>query len=101
MSHSCARWRGDIGAYIVGALDGPARARVSRHLAACAGCRADHDELVPVRAWLDRLALAGRQPERRGERPPEWPPHASLPEDPLPEARRDGARVLADRDQRT
>jgi hypothetical protein len=30
MSHSCAQWRGDIGAYIVGALDGRARDRVTR-----------------------------------------------------------------------
>jgi len=76
MSYSCAEWRGDIGAYIVGALDGQARARVSRHLMACPGCRADYDELVPVRAWLGRLALTGRRPEpgRAGE--PGRPPHA-------------------------
>jgi hypothetical protein len=54
MSHSCVQWRGDIGAYIVDALDGPDRDRVARHLASCAGCLADYDELVPVR---DRLAL--------------------------------------------
>jgi hypothetical protein len=35
-----------------------ARARVSRHLVACRGCRADYDELVPVQAWLGRLAPA-------------------------------------------
>lgn len=55
MSYSCARWRGEIGAYIVGALDGRARARVSRHLVACPGCRADYDELLPVRDWLSQL----------------------------------------------
>jgi anti-sigma factor RsiW len=93
MSHSCAEWRGDIGAYIVGALDGPARARVRRHLAACAGCRADYDELVPVRAWLDQLASVGRWPETGRAWQPEWPPHALRPEDPLPEARSDRARV--------
>ncbi len=93
MSHSCAEWRGDIGAYIVGALDGPARARVSRHLAACADCRADYDELIPVRAWLSRLALAGRRPEPGPAGQPGWPPHASLPEDPLPEALPGGAPV--------
>jgi hypothetical protein len=60
MSYSCAEWRGDIGAYIVGALDGRARIRVSRHLAACDGCRADYDDLVPVRAWLRLLPLPGR-----------------------------------------
>jgi hypothetical protein len=93
MSHSCAEWRGDIGAYIVGALGGPARARISRHLAACAGCRADYDELVPVRAWLGRLASVGRRAETGRAWPPEWPPHVLLPEGPLPEARSDGARA--------
>jgi hypothetical protein len=57
MSHSCAQWRGDIGACIVGALDGPARDRVTRHLAACAGCRTEYDELIPVRDWLAVVAL--------------------------------------------
>ena len=93
MSRSCAEWRGDIGAHIVGALDGPARARVRRHLAECAGCRADHDELVPVRVWLGRLASVGRWPETARAWRPEWPPHASLPEGPLPKARSDSARV--------
>jgi putative zinc finger protein len=60
MSQSCARWRGDIGAYIVDALDSPARDRVTRHLAVCAGCRADYDELVVVRGWLDALAPPAR-----------------------------------------
>jgi len=64
MSHSCAEWRGDIGAYIVGALDGRARTRVSRHLAACDGCRADYDDLIPVRAWLGRLPPAAIRPGR-------------------------------------
>lgn len=57
MSYSCAEWRGDIGAYIVGALDSHARIQVSRHLAACDSCRADYDDLVPVRAWLGLLPL--------------------------------------------
>jgi hypothetical protein len=65
MSRSCAEWRGEIGAYIVGALDDPAHAQVSRHLAECAGCRAEYDELVPIRAWLGRLALAERGMEPR------------------------------------
>lgn len=80
MSHSCAEWRGDIGAYIVGGLDGPARARVSRHLAACPGCRADYDDLVPVRAWLSRLRLGARRPEPGRAGQPGWPPDAWLPE---------------------
>ena len=71
MSHSCAQWRGDIGAYIVGALDGCARDRVTRHLAACAGCRADHDELAPVRDLLSLLALTtgGPQPGPDAQQP--------------------------------
>jgi hypothetical protein len=35
-----------------------AGARVSRHLVACRGCRAGYGELVPVGAWLGRLAPA-------------------------------------------
>jgi hypothetical protein len=58
MSHSCAQWRGEIGAYLAGALDSGARDRVARHLAACADCRADYDELVPVRDWLGLLAFS-------------------------------------------
>ncbi len=63
MSSSCAQWRGDIGAYIVGALDARARRQVSRHLAGCAGCRADYDELVPVRNWLNLLDLTSCAPQ--------------------------------------
>lgn len=53
---ACAQWRGEIGAYIVGALDKDAGSQVSRHLAACAACRAEYEELVLVRDWLDLLA---------------------------------------------
>jgi hypothetical protein len=49
-------WRGDIGAYIVGALSTEAGARVKRHLETCTACRGDYQDLVPVRDWLDRLA---------------------------------------------
>ena len=65
MSYSCAEWRGEIGAYIVGALHGRARARVGRHLVACPGCRAEYDDLVPVRAWLSQLATADDSPLRQ------------------------------------
>jgi hypothetical protein len=83
MSRSCAQWRGDIGAYIVGALDGRARSKVSRHLLACTACRAEYDELVPARGWLGLLAPAGglepvpAGPPRRGASPPR--PGASPP----------------------
>jgi Putative zinc-finger len=63
MSSSCAQWRGDIGAYIVGALDARARCQVTRHLTDCAGCRADYDELVPVRNWLSLLDLTTCAPQ--------------------------------------
>jgi anti-sigma factor RsiW len=87
MSLACAQWRGDIGAYIVGALDRSARDRVIRHVAACPGCRADYDELVPVRGWLGLLAATagGLQP-----RYDEWPGrslHNSLPARPVPASR--------------
>lgn len=71
MSHSCAQWRGDMGAYIVDALDGPARSRITRHLAGCPGCRADYEELAPVRDWLDVLAPPARQ--RPGTQVPAQP----------------------------
>jgi hypothetical protein len=92
MSYSCAEWRGDIGAYIVGALDGRARARVGRHLVACPGCRADYDDLVPVRAWLGRLALAGRHPDTGPAEPPGRPPHASVSADLLRDPGLDAAQ---------
>jgi Putative zinc-finger len=72
MSSSCAQWRGDIGAYIVGALEARARHQVTRHLADCAGCRADYDELVPVRNWLGLLDLTTRGPEPGAAGQP-WP----------------------------
>jgi hypothetical protein len=93
MSYSCAEWRGEIGAYIVGALDARARTRVRRHLAACAGCRAEYDDLVPVRAWLGRLALAGGRPDTGRAEQPGNPPHASLPADPHPDPRLDAVPV--------
>jgi hypothetical protein len=90
MSSSCAEWRGDIGAYIVGALDGRARARVGRHLVACPRCRADYDDLVPVRAWLGWLDLPGSRPEpgRAGARG--RPTHAPPAAGPFSTARFDG-----------
>jgi Putative zinc-finger len=72
MSSACAQWRGDIGAYIVGALEARARHQVSRHLADCAGCRADYDELVQVRNLLGLLDLTTRGPEPGAAGQP-WP----------------------------
>jgi hypothetical protein len=77
MSLSCAQWRGDIGACIIGAVDSRARARVSRHLAVCAGCRAEYDDLAPVRAWLGLLPLPARpepgSPQQPGPARPDLP----------------------------
>ena len=99
MSCSCAEWRGDIGAYIIGALDGRARARVSRHLAACAGCRAEYDDLIPVRDWLDRLAPAGNWPDPGPAEQPGNPPHISLPAGPHTRPRSDAAPAAPSRRQ--
>jgi anti-sigma factor RsiW len=56
MSRACAEWRGDVGAYIVGGLSPQAGARVRRHLQTCPSCRADYEDLVPVRDLLDRAS---------------------------------------------
>ena len=78
MTQACAMWRGDIGAYIVGALDDEASARVRRHLRACRACRDDYHDLAPVRDWLGWLVLAG-EPDT-GDRPgrPPLEPVSSL-----------------------
>ena len=63
MSQACTMWRGDIGAYIVGAIDPGTAARVRRHLRACRPCRADYQDLVPMRDWLSRAAAADGIPD--------------------------------------
>jgi hypothetical protein len=70
VNHACADWRGDIGAYIVGALNGDQQIPVKRHLESCAACRAEYDELVPVRGWLSLLAAPGDAGSARGGPPP-------------------------------
>jgi len=60
MSQACASWRGEIGAYVVGALDQRAVAAVTCHVATCADCRAEYNDLIPVRGWLSRLAIEYR-----------------------------------------
>jgi anti-sigma factor RsiW len=71
MSQACAGWRGDIGAYVVGALGPVEAARVKRHLRGCAACRADYQDLLPVRDWLGRMNPADGMPARH---PPGRPP---------------------------
>jgi urease accessory protein UreF len=58
MSQACSEWRGDIGAYIVGALEHGGAANVRRHLRACAACRSEYEDLLPVRDWLMRPGMA-------------------------------------------
>ena len=64
MSQACAEWHGDIGAYVVGALSPAEAGRMLRHLRGCTGCRADYQDLVPVRDWLGRLGPADGMPAR-------------------------------------
>jgi Putative zinc-finger len=64
MSHACAGWHGEIGAYVVGALSPAEAGRMLRHLRGCAGCRADYQDLVPVRDWLGRLGPGDGLPAR-------------------------------------
>ena len=52
MSQDCASCRGDLGAYVLGALDAEERAATRAHLARCAACHADYEYLLPVRGWL-------------------------------------------------
>jgi hypothetical protein len=71
MSQACAGWRGDIGAYVVGALSPVEAAGVKRHLRRCAACRADYQDLIPVPHWLSRMNPADGMPPRQ---PPGRPP---------------------------
>ncbi len=65
MTQACARWRGDIGAYVVGALDQGASADVRRHLRACEDCRTEYEDLLPVRDWLTQVSAEGSAVRRR------------------------------------
>jgi len=84
MSQACAEWHGDIGAYVVGALSPAEAGPVLRHLRGCTGCRADYQDLVPVRDWLGRLGPADGMPAR--------PPLDRLPLDPAHPRRRQVTR---------
>jgi hypothetical protein len=65
MSRACNDWRGEIGAYIVGALDHAAGVTVRRHLRSCSNCRSEYEDLLPVRDWLTRLSLTDGSAVRR------------------------------------
>lgn len=47
----------ELGAYVLGLLDAEAAALVEAHVAGCADCRADLDELREPAAALDRLPV--------------------------------------------
>jgi hypothetical protein len=93
MSASCTQWRGDIGAYVVGALDDHANGRVTRHLANCRGCRADYDELVQVRDCLNRVDLPTAGPDTALGEHPEQPLRNSFYAGTVPASRPDQALV--------
>jgi anti-sigma factor RsiW len=52
--NDCARWRGDIGSFVLDALEQPRRAAVRDHLSECAWCRDELEELAPVAALLTK-----------------------------------------------
>ena len=54
MSYECDGRRGDLAAYVIGALDRDECAAMKRHLAACPACRTDYKYLLPVRDLLAR-----------------------------------------------
>ncbi|RBQ21924.1 hypothetical protein DP939_04435 [Spongiactinospora rosea] len=53
---SCAEVRLSLGALALGALDADETVIVEAHLAECAECRAEYDELVGVTAFLGRVS---------------------------------------------
>ena len=62
MGQACPRWRGDIAACLVGALDAQACAAVRRHLGTCPACQAEYENLVPVVGRLDLLGPPAAPP---------------------------------------
>lgn len=45
---ACPSWRGDLAAYLVGALDPHASAAVRHHLSTCPACQAEYEDLAIV-----------------------------------------------------
>jgi anti-sigma factor RsiW len=71
-TQACPGWRGDLAAYLVGALDPQACAAVRRHLGTCPACEAEYQDLAPV---VSRLALLTRPALRQHAvtlSPPAW-----------------------------
>lgn len=51
-----------LGAYVLGGLSPADEAAVEAHLARCARCQAEYDELACVPSWLDLLKAEGADP---------------------------------------
>ena len=62
-AQACPAWRGDLAAYLVGALDPQPSAAMRRHLGACPACEAEYEDLVPVVSWLALLARSEQASE--------------------------------------
>jgi anti-sigma factor RsiW len=58
-TQACPGWRGDLAAYLVGALDPQACSAVRRHLGTCPACEAEYQDLAPVVSWLAGVLEAG------------------------------------------
>lgn len=54
--------RTSLGAFVLGQLSDEEARRVEEHLASCAGCRAESDELLPVASALADVRRAGGGP---------------------------------------
>jgi hypothetical protein len=61
---SCEAMRGAIGAYVVGALDEAGSSDVRAHLAQCAACRAEHDQLAGLPDLLRLVPLDALDDDR-------------------------------------
>ena len=66
----CAQIRPELGVYVLGAIAPADRARVSRHLASCPGCREELAGLAGLPALL-RAVPAATALQLSGERPPD------------------------------
>jgi anti-sigma factor RsiW len=69
MGEACRGWRGDLAAYLVGALDPQPCGAVRRHLGTCPACRAEYEDLAMVVACLALFSRAPRpSPTTRSDR---------------------------------
>ena len=68
-AQACPAWRGDLAAYLVGALDPQPSDAMRRHLSACPACEAEFEDLVPVVSRLALLAAVDVCPPSGGR----WP----------------------------